>query len=178
MMSWHFDYFEMGSDCHPIIKTASVICLKYFAPWKEWHFTNDVILFVGGVKDFITALHMQYKKRAYKYLMMWHHKWTNTVFSWLWFTKRDVDESLFDHQKLKRTWFLDVAVVEVIFVAVDWSVLASSKWTPSFMIEGFDFLAIPTKGFLRKTVSISYNISEMQSCFKTTTIFILFKNRF
>jgi len=41
-----------------------------------------------------------------------------------------------------RTWFLDVAV--------DWSVFASSKWTPSFMIEDFDFLAIPTKGFLQK----------------------------
>ena len=32
---------------------------------------------------------------------------------------------------------------------------ASSKWTPSFMIEDLDFLAIPTKGFLKKCNKLS-----------------------
>jgi len=39
----------------------------------------------------------------------------------------------------------------VAAVAVDdWSDLASSKWTPSFMLEGLDFLAIPMNGFLKR----------------------------
>jgi len=46
------------------------------------------------------------------------------------------------------------------------------------MIEGFDFLAIPTKGFLRKIVSISISNIISDTMKFNNYIFILFKNQF